>query len=214
MTRGVLYWNSGTKLLTRLHVSLGSLREIYDGPVTILLSNAPKRYEEILGTNGFNVKRIDVPEGHRQALIIKTCLNQYTPYETTVFIDCDTLIIRPFDELFGWAEEHKFVATAFATWNVKRGAIARRVKSWYDQKLISEEEYKAAAAYPAGINVGIMGFQKDATIYNDWRPLAEKGFNAFIPDEVSCQILLPKHHHYLAPQYFNSSCRYSPVDDN
>jgi predicted O-methyltransferase YrrM len=215
MTRGVLYWNSGTKLLTRLHVSLGSIREIYDGPVTVVLnSNVPDRYAEIVEEGGFNVKRIDAPEGHKQALLIKTCLNKYSPYDTTVFIDCDTLVIRPFDELFEWAEEHKFVVTAFSTWNVRRGAIARRVKAWLDHEVITEEEYKEARDYPAGINVGVMAFQNDASIYEDWYPLAERGIDVFIPDEVSCQILLPKHKHYLAPQHFNNTCRYSPVDED
>ena len=212
--RGVLYWNSGTKLLTRLYVSLGSLREIYDGPITLLLSNIPEEFVDILKKHDFNTKVIDVPQGHKQALLIKAKLNEYTPYDTTVFIDCDTIILKPFDELFEWAEEHKFVVTAFSTWNVKRGAIARRVAAWYKHKVVNQEQFNAAVEYPAGINIGVMAFQKDASIYQEWYDLAERGLNVFIPDEVSCQILLPKHQHFLAPPEFNSSCRYSPVTDD
>lgn len=216
-TYGVLYLNSGKKLVERLYVSLGSLREVYKGSVTVLLSNEPPEVQPTLEKNGFNVRRLEATPGHVNALLCKTMLNQFTPYDYTVFIDADTLVLKPFQELFDWAEEHTFVATQFANWSANRSPIGKRVRSWHLNGVTSKEEYEAARAYTGGreggINVGVLAFQRDATIFQDWYDLAVRGKAQFIPDEISCQYLLPKHRHYLAPTEFNSSCRFSPCTE-
>lgn len=221
MSKGVVYLIGGTKLIARLYVSLMSLREVYDGEVTILTNNdVPPEFKEMLEEHGFETKGINILEHsagkHKSALLGKTRVNQNSPYDTTVFIDCDTLVLKEFDELFGWADEHSFVVTQFAAWGTKKGKICNRISQWGPGQLevLPQERIDRAKAYGKGINVGVYAFKNDATIFNDWCELAIQGMQTFIPDEVACQILLPDHKHFCSPQYFNSSCKYSLVDDD
>ena len=223
MSKGVVYWNGGTKLLVRLYVSLISIREVYNGNLTVILNyDVPNEFDEILKENGFDTIRIRMPDHeagkHKSALLGKTIINKHTPYDTTVLIDCDTLVLREFEEMFTWADQHSFVVTQFSNWGTARGRIAKRIRQWGPEPdglgILAQEDINAALEYGKGINVGVYSFKKDATIFDDWHDLAQRGMNTFIPDEVSCQILLPKHKHFCAPQQFNSSCKYSKVTED
>ena len=194
MSKGVIYWNSGTKLLVRLYVSLASLRDVYDGPVTVILNDdVPKEFEEeFLNAHGFDTVRIDTDVGHKRALLAKTAMHMATPYDTSVYIDCDTIILNKFDELFNLADKHKFVVTKFADWpsHIKRRprAIAKRIRQWHDKKLIDDAWLDRAYNYGWGINVGIFAFSgryedyNYADIWYAWYPFALKGHDPYIPD--------------------------------
>jgi hypothetical protein len=69
---------------------------------------------------------------------------------------------------------------------------------------------KPALAYEKAINTGIFAFRRDAPIFNEWYDLTLKNRDTFIPDEISCQLLLPKYLHNLLDCRFNWSCKYGP----
>lgn len=216
MSNGIIYWNSGTKLLVRLTVSLISLKKVYNGPITVILNeDVPKEYQDILDQHGIDIMRVKYHAGHKQALLAKTQLHRWAPYENNILVDGDTIVLRNFDEMFDWVDEHKFVVTQFADWGTSKhhGPGGRRLgkRIWEWHEIVPREIIDQAANYGHAINIGVYGFQKDATIFEEWPPLAERGIDTFIPDEVSCQLLIPKHKHFLAPQEYNSSCRFSKV---
>lgn len=219
MENGIIYWNSGTKLLVRLTTSLISLREHYQGNITVLLNtDVPEQYIQILKKNNIDYKIVNYDVGHKKALIAKTQLHKWTPYENTILIDGDTLILKNFDEIFEKIKEHTFVVTRFADWGSSKcdnsggKRIGSRIWNWKD--IITKEKLDIAINYGSAINIGVFGFKKEATIFNEWENLALRGINTYIPDELSCQILVPNHEHYLVDQYYNSSCRFSKITKN
>jgi hypothetical protein len=115
--------------------------------------------------------------------------------------------------MFDWADEKKFVVTQFADWGThKKSRIGGRIAQF---KGIAEDDLiEKAYAYGHAINVGVFSFYKDATIFDEWFDLAHAGKDTYIPDEAACQVLLPKHEHYLAPQHYNSSCKFTGISDD
>ncbi len=210
--QGVLYWCSGHKLLARLTVSIASLREVYKGPLCVLLANVPERYPEVLKEHGIRTKIIDYPAGHKRAQVGKAMLNTWTPFMDTLYIDCDTLVLKDFSGAFAFLKEMPFLVTQYSTWNVKGGGIARRVRAWYEAGLMTDKEFNACYNYPAGINIGFLGFKRDASIFNEWPERAEVALkvDAYIPDEVSCQVLITKHRHKLLPTGYNQPVNRPP----
>src|ERR1700677_386889 len=95
MNRGVIYYNTGQSHLVRLLVSIHSLRQFYDGPITILSEGSDSH--EICFMIGealaVEVKKWNcrVPEGKNRAFLAKTRYHLGSPYLTTVVLDADTL---------------------------------------------------------------------------------------------------------------------------
>ena len=209
---GIIYWCSGHKLLVRLTVSIASLRDHYDGPLTVLLANTPPEYFGILERHGIEYKKIDYQPGHKPAQVAKALLNEWTPYERTLYLDCDTLLLRDPSPAFRFLDDVPFLVTQYGVWDVKHGGIARRVRGWYEAGMMTDEEFNACYNYPAGINIGFLGFRTDASIFKEWHARALEAFkaNAYIPDEVSCQVLITRHDHKLLPTGYNQPVNRPP----
>jgi hypothetical protein len=145
------------------------------------------------------------PEGDKTALINKTLMHEKSPYEISVFLDADTIIVNPFDELFAWARAREFVVPQFHDWKT-RGKIAKRIRAWEG---LYPDMIKPAMAYGQAINCGVYAWHKDSTLMREWWNYACPGRTVHrIPDETCLQVILPKFKHHLAPAEFNASCRY------
>jgi len=208
-TQGVIYYNFGKGCLVRLATSISSLRRSYDGAVTILCDKESTvecgKIAEYFKTD---IKEVDFTAKNRNGVLFnKTFLNEYTPHQITVFLDADTLIIKDFHRLLNAAEENEFVATQFADWTPKTSIIEKRIKEWKD--IISVNK---ALEYPKAINTGVFSFHKDSTLMKNWYDLAIKGEKFFIPDEISCQIMLPLYKHIVMDASYNTSCKFGSIN--
>jgi predicted SAM-dependent methyltransferase len=208
-SRGVIYYNVGTSCAARLLVSLSSLRKFYDGPVTILSEGDESRplCSAIALALGADFKEWDccVPDGANRAYLAKTNYHLGTPYGTTLALDSDTLILGPVDELFPLIEKHEFCVAQQADWLSDGRRVSGRLRKWW--KFFPEMIEKAVSYGPA-INCGVIGFRRDAKICGDWFKHAIVGRENFIPDEVSCQMLLPGYPHFVLDGRWNRSCKY------
>ncbi len=208
-THGILYYNAGVKYLVRMAVSISSLRRVYNGGITILCDaeseNECKKIGEKFETN---VKVVDFSTVSRNEMLFnKTLLHKFTPYKTNIFLDADTLVLKgTVTKLFKAANEHGFVATQFSDWTPENRIIRKRIKEWEPLTNI-----KKALKYPFAINTGVFAFQKENDLMSKWHDLASKGGDFFIPDEVSCQIMLPDYKHHTAGASFNMSCKFGKV---
>lgn len=211
--RGVIYYNSGTSCAVRLLVSLASLRRHYAGPVTILSEGEVSHLlcDKIGGALNARVQRWEsgVSPGKNAPFLAKTRLHLGTPYETTIALDSDTLVTGSIDELFEMAEESEFCVAQFAGWKTTGRIIQRRLRQWAD---ILPADLDAALRFGPAINTGVTAFRKNASIFEEWYTAAEKGREQFIPDEVSCQMLLHRHPHRILDGCWNRSCRYDNPD--
>lgn len=209
MTQGVIYFNSGTKCVIRMLVSLFTLRKVYKGPVTLITNGVqPERFLQLMKRFDIDILPIELPEQHHP-LVVKSMLWRYTPYDVTMFIDADTIIFKPIDSYFDKIKEHTYVTGNFANWRSNGGIIGRRIGRY--EKLCTPEEIKAAHDFGPAVNTGVHGYLKNAPILEEWQKLTTESFKqglSSIPDEVACQVLLPKYPHWVAPVEWGVSVRY------
>lgn len=214
-SEGVIYYNHGERALLKLSISLHSLRKVYLGPVTIL-AHGPglDKCYEIAKMFQVNIIESKLPiTGHKFVYLNKCLYHTETPYDVTIAIDNDTIVLKSeFTNLFTLAKEYEFVLSQFATWGTDHGQIKSRILSWkkYYPRMIDK-----ALEFGKGINCGIIAFRKDSKLMQDWYKLASVGRTcSFIPDETCCQVILPNYPHYIADTSYNTSCKYGVVNND
>lgn len=210
MNKGVIYYNTGLGCLTRLLVSIYSLRQHYDGPIAILSEGEDSKYycKQIAEDLNCYVKdvKIDIPDGSQEAFIKKTLLYKHSPYFLSIFLDADTIVKGDITPLFEWATMHGFVATQFNNWTSKSKVIVDRINAW---NKIYPNRMEKAYEYGPAINAGCYAFRRDAKFLADWYSLTLPGRDIELPEETIMQLFLMDYPHYIAPQEYNCSCRYS-----
>lgn len=212
MTKGVIYYNIGQSCAVRLLISILSLKKFYNGDITIISEGDESHIlcDKIASATNAYVKKIkfDITDKENYPYLAKTRLNEVTPYDYSVFVDADTLITGTIDELF---TDSPFVVTRMSEWSTNGSKIYRRIKNW---NKICPDLVEKALVYGYAINTGIFAFDKNAPIFNEWYSLTLKNRESFIPDEISCQLLITKYQHKLMDCRFNYSCKYGPLIDD
>jgi hypothetical protein len=208
--KGIIYYNTNTKCIIRLLVSIHSLRKVYDGPISIIsqgeesdlyCAKIAEQYDAELVSVDYGIE-----DGRNKAYIEACKCHQVTPYDVSIWLDADTLVLKPFaEDLWEMVEEHDFVATKFANWSTKGGIVKSRINSWSE---IYPEYIEGALEYNDAINCGVFAFNKNCDVMRDWFNLAVKGRENFIADESCLQVVLHRYKHVLADQTYNHSCRY------
>lgn len=212
MSAGVIYYNVGQACLVRLLVSIYSLKQHYNGPITIISEGVESDTicTKIATATGVDLQHstFNTDGNKNHPFLAKTKINEVAPYDHNVFIDSDTVILGKIDELFN---DSPFTITRMAEWSTNGNKISGRIRNW---SKICPDFIQPALDYGKAINTGIFAFKKDASIFKEWYDLTLKNRNTFIPDEVSCQILLPRHQHIVLDCRFNYSCKHGPnIDD-
>lgn len=213
MTRGVILYNYGTKMVARLLVVADSLREHWDGEVAIITSgpaNGDEAGQAVAEDYGFEFLRVGfrTTPGKNVALLNKTLLHEVTPFDTSVLIDIDCLVRGDVTPIFEAAERAEFAIPQFADWLVK-GKIRKRVARW--EGILPPWMMDNAYKYPAAINCGVYGFTRRSRIMADWYNWAVQNRESWIPDETCVQAMLGSYSHELLPEKYNCSCRYGDV---
>ena len=212
--KGVIYYNRGESCIIRLLVSIKSLRNHYDGPITVFLENSDlSKFSSFISKYNFSIINVD-SEKLDSSYVRKIAISRLSPYEKTVFIDADTLVVGRIDEVFDSIEGHDLVVTQFCDWSSSGGAIGRRIKGF--SQYISEETLKNALSYGPAVNTGVYGFHKDCPMFDEWLQLAKMGQSSklYIPDEIACQILLHKYKVKILGCKYNVSAKFGINDED
>jgi hypothetical protein len=215
MTKGVIYYNRGTKCMARLLVSLYSLRKHYQGNVALIYSGEQEQWF-LDAVKSFDAEVIEMPfrkgEG---SLVLKASLWRYSPFDLTMFMDADTIVLNPIDEYFDYIDKYDFVTGNFANWKTNGGTISKRIKNW--QKCCPEL-IQPAINFGQAVNTGVDGWKKGATLLKAWEDLTIKGFKmnctTRIVDEIACQLLLPHHKCYVADTSWGESIKFGKWNEN
>ena len=210
MNSGVLYYNMGTRLLVRLCVSIRSLRQVYDGPITVISSGKlPRWVRRTLAGLGARITAIDVGEGV-SSRTAKASLWRYSPFGVTLFVDSDTVVLEDPTPLFEVIAEQQFVVTQFANWTTMGRRMAGRIRQW--GAVLDEAGVAQALDYGPAVNTGVVGWRKDATILPAWEHTARLGWRyrctRRMIDELACQVLLPAYPHHVVDDRWNWSTSY------
>jgi hypothetical protein len=187
-----------------------TLRKHYKGAVTVFLEeeHPPELVEGLR-------EAFDVDVNYRPdvginvgTLVHKIEISQDTPYDVTVWLDSDTVILGEFSELFDLAEDCDLAIPHFAGWKTTGRTIKGRIKRYKD---FVPEYMDAAINYGPAINTGIYAWRKDTPIFEEWMKVASWGDKKmFIADEVACQVLLPQYNCKIAPIKYNVSVLHDP----
>jgi len=216
-SKGIIYFNQGTRCIVRLLVSIYSLRKHYRGSVTVLTKGTVDiSFKRALILLDVNILAIDEADNSTTPpLVQKASLWRFSPYDITMFIDADTIIVdKCFDNYFNLIEEHGFVTGSFADWQTRRGSINKRIKA--HSTIRTSEQIDKAIAYGKATNTGVFGFSKESrTLLEDWEKVTKESYSnncSRIPDELACQLIIPYHKHYLAPEEYGVSVKYHTAD--
>jgi hypothetical protein len=220
MSQGVIFFHHGTKYAARLLVALYSLRRHYTGPVCVLdTGESGGLVEKIAAACGAEVKRIELVQMRRNsAYVTKSALWRHTPFDESLFLDCDTAALQPIDEIMQaiHREPSGMVLTRFAEWVSNGKMVGGRVSQWLDMQPLPGFDFHPGVlahqclnnAYPA-VNTGVFGMRRDAEFLPAWEALTRAGWRRFIPDEISAQILSVQLPCVVLPDCWNFSPVYS-----
>jgi len=214
-SKGVIYYNRGTKCMIRLLVSLFSLRKHWSGPVSVICSGKQEEWF-IDAIKKFNGDIINIP--YRDgvgSLVLKASLWRYSPYDLTMFMDADTVVVNSINEYFEYIKEHDFVTGNFANWKTTGGTVSKRIKSW---KIVAPDLIEPSLKFGKAVNTGINGWKKSSTLLPEWEELTELGeknrCTTRVVDEMACQLLLHKHKSYVADTKWGESVKFGNYDKN
>jgi hypothetical protein len=202
-------------MVVRALVTLYSLRKFYDGKITFYVEEEyPHEMDEALKYFGCDIVHNEIRHDLK-TLVRKNSLFENPPYDLTLWLDIDTVIVGKIDEMFNYLEEKQvdFCIPHFCAWISNGHHISERINRF--KGLIDDKYIKEALNNHPAINTGILSFRKSDKwnkFVRDWTDLADRASkkHIFIPDEVSCQILYPSMHEYglkyfIAPTDFNVS---------
>ena len=210
--KGIVYLHIGTKHCNHLAVSLMSLWDHYDGDVCLITcGEAADEFttqyliaEQRFGRRLFHYHQKQPPG---RAYYAKTHLGDWSPFEKTVFLDSDTLIIGSIEDVFPDNEE-EVKLTCFADWKTNERPVKGRILVWDDvlPKLVAAMSYHP---YPA-INTGVMGFSKGSRRFlTEWKRATSKKPKQFIADEITAQLIFPQFPHQIMSDRWNASPKHS-----
>ena len=220
-SRGCVFFNFGTSYILRLIVSIYTLRQVYNGPVTLFLDNTRchNRLAKELRKFDIDIQWSGVNGFHHT--VVKPSIFGSSPYKTTLLFDGDLLFIRPFDELWAPLEEKGVLLTRFypnpygAHGSIDRKGACCRIDHLNDiRHVLQKEEFEAASDgllnRNLDINIGVMGCVKgksDAFLRElDERIrayAAQERIIKFPVDEMLTLALSYRYQHYLAEEKWN-----------
>lgn len=216
MDRGVIYLLTGPSHGVRLVVSLWSLRQYFSGPIVVYSTNAESHaiVKQCQRDSRLNVDHrpttlVDVPRN--ATFLTKLEILPDVPFQTSIYLDADTLIVGSISRLFEGAQNCGFAATRFSQWVTTGRTMRKRIEAWrsikqsrVDTSWLSQLIDNALLPRPA-VNSGVFAFQRDTMVLAPWRELAYAGWDTFICEELALQLILPSHRHEVLECQFNCS---------
>lgn len=209
--RGITYLLCGTKHNVMGAVSIRSLRQFWEGAVTIFADDKAMGHAKQIGRAAdvdvvaYKVKRYR----RNSAYAAKPKLPILSPYRHTVQLDADTMIVQPFEELWP-RDDNEFVLTQFSDWTSTDKRITNRIKPWEDVAPI-QLTASLAAPYPA-LNTGVISYgcnSHDAREF--WAEMTDRKPDVFMSDELAAQLCLPAWNAGGHTRVLNDSFNWSPL---
>ena len=200
MKKQVAYLMSGNAHMPYLVCSLWTLRQHYQGNVVICAW--PESYQlalkvaedERLAITDVREREPATRKGKSTQSMDKIRMVQgMVESDVTMYIDADTTIHNPIDDLFKHGYKHGFAATQFCDWVTTGNKISHRIKKLRDFPIINQQivELLLKESWPS-VNSGIFAARPDSVVfdtYYDWTKAA--AVSVFIADEVVLHTMQP-----------------------
>ena len=207
MTYGALYLGLGMKHAVHLIVSITSLRLHYAGPVAIVTDDTGLEVAEWIASDEalgpIQIIRTDMRPGDAgKSYLHKTMLPGISPFDRTLFIDADTLIVGDFREAFPQSS-NEIVFTQFADWVSTGGKMVQRIRPWAEVEP-ARTARMLARPWPA-LNTGVVGWGESTKAFAaDWHDVAKRR-PVFMNDEIAAQLIYPDYNSRILGWQDNAS---------
>ena len=121
MSRGVVYVATGKVYVKGVATSIVTLRRFYTGPIMLLTDKPAKYFTQCADKYGVTVNVQATGEAHAgiSSRILKTQVARLCPYETALFLDVDTLVLRPICEIWDQLKKPKQIAMTLSEYHPK-----------------------------------------------------------------------------------------------
>jgi hypothetical protein len=190
--KGIVYLFSGVGFAERLVVSIWSLRRHYAGPILVMATDDDCE-GVVRRLAGLDVEclRIDKAAYRRNAAYAtKPRLPASSPFERSLFIDGDTIVVGDpsplFDELAGQVD---LVITNFGGWHSQGGRMSKRIKAWrgLSPGIDTLVDLQLTRRWSA-INTGVFAWRKGWQYARHWDTITDKGSPRHMADELAMQL--------------------------
>lgn len=218
MTVGIVYLLTHVQLAARLVVSVNSLRRWYSGAVTVFTTRPESHHigefmaaDPRLRIGHRNTEELAAENLYAAAYLTKAAFVAQSPYDATVFLDADTLVTGPINELLGRAQRGDLTVTIYGhlqttderlaeTWNAWRRAFEESSDRDQWLRVINEVTTRS---WPL-VNAGVFAIRSAARrLLAEWLELTLIGRETRTPEEIALQLLLPRNDFQLLGCQFN-----------
>lgn len=215
-TVGVVYLLTDIQLAPRLIVSLHSLRRWYSGPITLFTTQKQSheigelcrkdpalriRHERISEVGGIR---------HQSAYRTKANLANHFPYDYNVFLDADTLVVKPIDQLLDDSSDVSLTVTNFVGLTTNKNPFKANFSSWRKIQDTPGDSFSIRQRMDimlnnpiTAINTGVYAARRCKKFAKRWNEIVQFGREMVIPDEVGMQLLLFEFSHNFLGQEYN-----------
>lgn len=209
---GVVYGVAGGSHIERLAVSLYSLRSVWSGPVAVIDGGGcGARLDSIVGAVG--AQRIAVPcrATGNASYAWKGTLAGSFPFGVSLWLDADTTVHAPIEQIMEAGARAGLAVTQFARWETTGRIVSGRLRRWLRVSSpvmdVSATARRLMSERRPAVNTGIFALRSGHPFAEDWRSLS-LALKTFIVDELACQLLLEKHAHEMLGHEWNWSPRF------
>jgi hypothetical protein len=215
---GVVYLNHGLSHLTRLAVSLWSLRKHYSGRV-VLLDTGNSGFGAKLALGGITgdqrlgvqFKRIPIYDRGRQPVFItKSYVWRYAGLDAAIQVDADTVFNsspKPLIELAADPAGPGIVLTPNRGHDTSYEYVRNRIMGW--QRISAPGidiagliRDASSGVFPL-VNAGIIAWRADSPFLPKWEQLTKAGWVCRLTDEVAAQLLMSREPYRMAGRWWN-----------
>lgn len=213
MSQGVLYvWSSEPDYGLCLLASLYTLRQHYDGPVAVVTSNADQVASVV--DHVVPIQRRKYVNPKHVHFELKSLANELTPFDSTVYLDCDTLIAGDISPLFVAENNSAISLVQLADWTTTHTQMRHRILQLVLMGILhpAQGERLIAADTPA-VNTGVYAFSRACEVFAEWHATTVSLDKFFIHDELAMTILKPDYPHHILDDRWNRLPRYSNATD-
>lgn len=201
MSKQVVYLMSGRAHLPYLVVSLYSLRKHWHGPVIVhAWEESVDIVKRISQDERLNIECVGrVPKyrrsdgvGSNAQFIDKIRLMQTLDTEVSIYLDADTMVNNPLDELFDFGYAYGFCATQFNDWKSNGRIPRKRISRLVGVEGIDQFAVELAMNNPyPSVNGGVFSCCPDSPSLEMWYEWTMKVRNIFIADETVLHAMVP-----------------------
>lgn len=199
MRTGIVYQLSGNWTATLCVVSLWSLRQHYDGPVSLLITDECMDVGKAIAAD----KRLRVElipttrptDGKRPHWVAKTFTYLQSPYDYSIYIDSDTVIHADPSPLFGDLVLTKVNELRILDNHQYPKSVRHQFRKFRKHGPIMERMIdNCYAANRYCVNNGVWGFAKEHRLLWELHHLCVGLREERMHDEIAMQLCLPRYH--------------------